>query len=127
MNQTCLVLPLLPGKATAAEAWLRELAGRRKAEYDRSARRLGVVKAVWYLGGLPPDGVIVAYLESIDAGRAVTRLAQSQDAFDLWLKRQLLETTGAAPSHLPATAVAEPLFRYDSSPSWAALEALVRG
>lgn len=44
MDHICVVFPLLPGKAEEARAFQRELDTVRKAEYDRSERKIGNTK-----------------------------------------------------------------------------------
>ena len=42
MDQVCIVIPVLPGKTEDARAFQRELDTVRKADYDRSERRVGI-------------------------------------------------------------------------------------
>lgn len=94
MDQICLVLPILPGKTEAARQFQHELDTTRKADYDRSERRIGITKEVWYLASLPSGDHLVAYMESADFNRALGLFVQSQDEFDQWFKRGLGEVTG---------------------------------
>ena len=94
MDQICLVLPILPGKTEDARAFQRELDTDRKADYDRSERRIGITKEVWYIASLPSGDLLVAYMESQDFNRALQLFSQSQDEFDLWFKRRLADVTG---------------------------------
>jgi hypothetical protein len=94
MDQICLVLPILPGKTDAARHFQRELDTDRKVDYDRSERRLGITKEVWYLASLPSGDHLAAYMESADFNRALQLFVQSQDEFDQWFKRRLAEVTG---------------------------------
>ena len=66
----------------------------RKADYNRSERRIGISKEVWYLATLPSGDHLIAYMESEDFNRALGMFVQSQDAFDLWFKQRLAEVTG---------------------------------
>lgn len=94
MDQTCLVLPILPGMTDAARRFLRELGTARTADYDRSQRRLGITKTVWYIASLPSGDHLVAYIEGDDFHRAYGAWIQSRDAFDLWFKERLRAVTG---------------------------------
>jgi hypothetical protein len=49
MDQICLVVPITPGKTQDARDFMRELEEKRKPDYDRSERRIGVTKEAWYL------------------------------------------------------------------------------
>jgi hypothetical protein len=53
MDPVCLVMPILPGKTGDARAFLKDLDGPRKAEFDKSERRIGITKELWYLATLP--------------------------------------------------------------------------
>ena len=101
MDQICLVLPILPGKTEDARAFQRELDTDRKADYDRSERRIGIPKEVWFIASLPTEDQLVAYIESPDFNRALQLFVESQDAFDQWFKRRLAEVTGVDLNNLP--------------------------
>jgi hypothetical protein len=94
MDQICFVLPILPGQSEAARQFQRELDTTRKADYDRSERRIGITKEVWYLAALPGGDHLVAYIEGADFNRAMQLFVQSQDEFDLWFKQRLAAVTG---------------------------------
>ena len=55
MDQICLVVPITAGKTDDARDFMRELEDQNKPDYDRSERRIGVTKEVWYLAH-PPAG-----------------------------------------------------------------------
>jgi hypothetical protein len=83
MDQICLVLPILPGKADSARGFQRELDGPRKSEYDASERRIGITKEVWYMAPMQSGDQFVAYMESPDFNKALSMFVQSRDEFDL--------------------------------------------
>jgi hypothetical protein len=101
MDQVCAVFPVLPGKTDAARSFMRELETQRKAEYDRSERRIGITKEVWYLAQLPGGDCLVGYMESEEFNRALGLFSQSKDEFDLWFKRRFAEATGVDFNNLP--------------------------
>ena len=74
MDPVCLVMPILPGKTADARAFLRELDGPRKAEFDRSERRIGIAKELWYLATLPAGDQLVGYMEANNFGQAGFRV-----------------------------------------------------
>lgn len=114
MNQICLVLPILPGKTSAARDFMRELEGARNAEYDQSERRIGIGKEVWYLATLPSGDHFVAYMESPDFGQALSLFSGSQDEFDLWFKRRLADSTGLDLNTAPSGPLPELLSSYSA-------------
>ena len=91
MDQICLVIPILPGKTEDARAFQRELDTTRKPDYDRSERRIGITKEVWYIAALPSGDHLAAYMESADFNRALQMFVESRDEFDEWFKRRLAE------------------------------------
>jgi hypothetical protein len=101
MDQICLVLPILPGKTEDARAFQRELDTERKSDYDRSERRIGITKEVWYIASVPSGDQLVAYMESADFNRALQQFVASDDAFDQWFKQRLAAVTGVDLNNLP--------------------------
>ncbi len=101
MDQICLVLPILKDKTEDARAFQRELDTTRKGDYDRSERRIGITKEVWYVASLPSGDQLVAYMESDDFQRALQLFVDSRDEFDEWFKRRLAEVTGVDMNNLP--------------------------
>ena len=94
MDQICLVVPVLPGKTADALDFMRELEADRKAEYQASEERIGIVKEAWYLARTPTGDQLVGYLESPDFPKALSMFSQSHDQFDQWFKQRLADATG---------------------------------
>ena len=72
MDQICLVVPITPGKAEDARDFMRELEEKRKPDYGRSERRIGITKEAWYLARTPGGDQFVAYMETPDFGQALS-------------------------------------------------------
>lgn len=114
MDHICLVLPIVSGKTGDARAFMKELEGPRKGEFDISERRIGITKELWYLATVPSGDQLVGYMESADFGRAVGLFSASQDPFDLWFKRRLAEVSGVDLNNIPpGFAPPELLSHYD--------------
>ncbi len=94
MDQICLVVPVLPGRAADARDFMQQLEDARKVGYQHSERRIGIVKEVWYLARTPAGDQLVAYMESPDFPTALSMFSQSHDEFDLWFKQRLADATG---------------------------------
>jgi hypothetical protein len=94
MEQICLVIPIIAGKTDDARDFMRELEDKRKVDYDRSERRIGITKEVWYIARTPAGNQFVGYMETADFGRALSLFSASRDEFDLWFKRRLADSTG---------------------------------
>ncbi len=114
MDQICLVVPIMPGKTDDARDFMRELEEKRKPDYDRSERRIGISKEVWYLAGTPGGDQFVAYMESSDFGRALSLFSGSHDEFDLWFKRRLADSTGLDLNTPPSGPLPELLSSYSA-------------
>src|SRR5258708_23208026 len=94
MDPVCLVMPILPGKTADARAFLRELDGPRKAEFDRSERRIGIAKELWYLATLPAGDQLVGYMEANNIGDAVSQFSAAQAPLHLWFTTRMADVTG---------------------------------
>jgi hypothetical protein len=115
MDQVTLIIPILPGKTDDGRAFMRELEESRKADYDRSERRIGITKEVWFLSQLPNGGdAFVVYLESGDFESAMGQFIESQDEFDLWFKRRLADATGLDLNNPPELTFPEVLSSYSA-------------
>jgi hypothetical protein len=102
MDHVCLVFPVLAGHTDDALAFMRDLDGPRKAEFDASERRIDISKELWYLAKLPTGDQLVGYAECGDFGKAVGLFSASQDPFDLWFKRRMADVTGVDLNNIPA-------------------------
>ncbi len=101
MDHICVVFPILPDKTEEARAFQRELDTDRKADYDRSERRIGITKEHWFLASVPSGDQLVVYIESPDFARAIGAFGASRDEFDVWFKRRLAEVSGVDLGNLP--------------------------
>jgi hypothetical protein len=102
MDHVCLTFPVLPNKTADARAFMQQLDGPRKMEFDRSERRIGIIKELWFLAQLPSGDHLVGYMESADFNAAVGRFSASRDAFDMWFKERMQAVTGVDLNNIPA-------------------------
>jgi len=112
MDQICLVVPVLPGKTADARDFMQQLEGDRKASYQHSEQRIGIVKELWYLASTPAGDQLVAYMESPDFPKALSMFSQSHDEFDAWFKRRLAAATGVDLNTPPSGPLPELLSSY---------------
>ena len=112
MDQVCLVIPIKPGKTDDARAFMRELETHRKADYDRSERRIGIDKEVWYVAQAPGGDEFVAYIEAASFPEALGLFSASHDEFDMWFKQRLDDSTGLDLNHPPEMTLPELLSAY---------------
>lgn len=94
MQEHCVVLSLLPGRGESARDFMRQLAAGRRAEQERSERRVGIGGARWYLGQVAEGELLIGMIASGDLARALGLLSVSMDPHDLWFKRHLAAITG---------------------------------
>lgn len=94
MKQRLFAVPILPGKSEQARAFLRALAGERKAEFAACEQRLGVTREVWAIQPGPQGEMYLCYFAAADVEQVGAALAASQEAFDAWFKAQMAETAG---------------------------------
>ncbi len=102
MDHICLAVPVLPDKTHHARTFLNQLDGERRDEFDRSERRIGITKEVWYLAKLPSGDHLIGYMESADFNAALQAFVGSRDSFDLWFKAEMLAVTGLDLNNPPA-------------------------
>jgi hypothetical protein len=114
MDQICLVIPILDGRSDDARDFMRELEESRREEYDRSERRIGVDKEVWYLAASPGGDLLVGYIESDEFAKALGLFSKSQDEFDLWFKKRLADATGVDLNDPPEMSLPQLLSSYDA-------------
>jgi hypothetical protein len=116
MDHICMALPLRSGKTPDARTFLAQLDTTRRAEFDRSERRLGISRELWYLASLPSGDHLIAYIESRDFASALQSFVGSREGFDLWFKEQMLAVTGVDLNNPPAgLAPAELLSHYEAT------------
>ena len=126
VQEHCLVISLLPGRGESARDFMRQLAAERRAEQERSERRVGIRDARWFLAQEAPGEILIGLLVSHDLRRSLRLLAVSMDPHDLWFKRQFAEVSGLDLNEAPNLAVAEQLVGWRQGPPGEAREA-VRG
>jgi hypothetical protein len=114
MEQVCFALPVITGKTADARTFLSALDGPRKAEFDRSERRIGIVKESWFLQRLEHGDILIGYMESPNFAGSLQQFAQSRDDFDLWFKSQMREVTGVDLNNPPSGPLSEQLSRYEA-------------
>jgi hypothetical protein len=95
MQSTAISAPLVPGKTEVArEAMYSCMHGERKAAFEASRKRLGVVREAVWIQPTPVGDVAVFYLEADDLQAASRGLATSTDPFDTWFRELTREIHG---------------------------------
>jgi hypothetical protein len=94
MEYALFSVPIQAGKVDGARRFLAELEQKRKSEYAASEQRIGITKEVWAIQQGPDGDRYVVFFQSNDIPGSINQFIGSQDAFDLWFKSQVKETTG---------------------------------
>jgi hypothetical protein len=114
MQYALFALPIKSGKSEAARAFLQELEGERKTDYAASQQRLRITKEVWAIQQSPMGDLFVVFFQSADIPDAIAQFVASRDAFDLWFKQHVNDTTGVDLNVPPAGALSEILSVYEA-------------
>ncbi len=115
MDRVCLAAPVQEGKADAARAFMHDLDGSRRDDYDRSEQRIGITKEVWFLAPTPGGELLVGYIESGDFESAFGQFVASRDEFDLWFKERFADATGLDLNDPPQMELPELLSAYEGA------------
>jgi hypothetical protein len=86
--------PILPGKTEQARRFAEEVMGSRRADFDKSQARFGATKETWALQSTPDGDFMLVWFEAADVEKGFATLAESTEAFDVWFRGQVQETTG---------------------------------
>jgi len=108
-DMSAMAIPLLPDKVDAWRAWIAELNGPRKSEFEASnARHQLTSHHAWLQNN--PDGsqLVIAVHEGPGGDNYMNAMGQSNDPFDQWFMRTVAEAHGmdaSAPPPPPAEQV----------------------
>ncbi len=113
MENALFALPIQSGKTDTARAFLQQLEGERKSQYAVSERKLGITKEVWAIQESPMGALFVVFFHAPDIGGALRQFVGSQDEFDQWFKKQVMDTTGVDLNVPPPGPLSEILSVYE--------------
>ena len=88
MASLAFVFPLRAGKTEEWRAWIMEILGPRRSEYEAFRRRLGLTTQRWYLQHTPQGDQAIIYLEGDDLQRTFQHLRTAQDPFTVWVRQR---------------------------------------
>ncbi len=90
-----IAAPIIPGKLGAWEAWIAEINGSRRADFEASNARHGLTSHRAWLQENPDGGhVVVAVHDGPGADHYMASLSGSSDPFDQWFVAGLAEVHG---------------------------------
>jgi len=94
MADTTFALPIAPEKVAAVRAFVAELLGPRRAEFEASWREKGITRERSWLQEAPAGALVLVFMEADDLGRAFREIATSECPFDRWYRQQVREIYG---------------------------------
>ncbi|HYH32437.1 MAG TPA: hypothetical protein VD903_18860 [Pseudonocardia sp.] len=106
MPMIAMALPIPPEKYPVWRETVLSFAGARRAEYDASRRRMGVVRQGVWVQQTPQGPVEILVIDAADPATLFERLATSQEPFDVEFRAFVLDVYGLdlaepLPSPLP--------------------------
>jgi hypothetical protein len=130
MESLAFAFPLRAGKTEEWRAWVREIVGPRRREYEAFSRKLGLKTQRAYLQHTPQGDQAIIYMEGNDLRRTFHELQMSQDPFAVRLRQRTqdlfgVDLTQTVPGALSQFVFAGPSAGEDEA-SYQALEGMER-
>jgi len=94
MASLAFAFPLRAGKTEEWRAWVREILGSRRSEYEAFSRQLGLKTQRAYLQHTPQGDQAIIYLEGEDLQRTFQHLRTAQDPFTILVRQQTMDLFG---------------------------------
>jgi hypothetical protein len=92
-----VAFPILPGKTPEWRAWMAELNGSRRAEFEASRRNAGVHERT-FLQTTPMGDLVIVTVEGEHPEQAFGQLMNTKDEFTTWFIERAKEIHGLDPS-----------------------------
>jgi hypothetical protein len=108
MGTVAFAAPLLPGKTDAWRQWMAELSGPRSADLADFSTRHGLTRHAAWLQRTPHGDLVAVVHEGPGADDLLSRVAASDNEFDVWFRSKVEEVHGldmANPPPLPEPAI----------------------
>jgi hypothetical protein len=115
MPMMAVVFPIVPGKTDEWRAWIAEVNGPRREEFEESRRRVGAHERT-YLQSSPMGDLVIITVEGDDPGRSFGQIMSTDDEFTKWFIAKASEFHGFDVSQLPAGDPSELVIDSDRSP-----------
>ena len=130
MASLAFAFPLQAGKTEEWRAWVGEILGPRRSEYEAFSRQLGLKTQRAYLQHTPQGDQAIIYLEGDDLERTFHELQTAQDPFTVLVRQRVqdlfgVDLTQTNPGALSQFVFAGPSAEEDEA-SYNALEGMER-
>jgi hypothetical protein len=106
MSLLAIAFPMLPGQMDRFQAFVRELAGPRNAEFATSRRRRGVHERSFHQQ-TPNGDIVLVTLEGRDPTAALKGFGEDDDAFARWFRGEVMAIHGVDLTAPPRTTLPE--------------------
>lgn len=130
MASLAFALPLKAGKTEEWRAWVGEILGPRRSEYEAFSRRVGLKTQRAYLQRTPHGDQAIIYLEGDDLERTFQHLRTVQDPFAVLLRQRTQDLFGVDLTQTELGALSQFVFAGPSAQedeaSYQALEGMER-
>lgn len=100
MSLIAFVAPILPGKREQWEAFVAEISGPRRADFNASRQRVSLHERT-FLQETPMGDFVIVTLEGDNPAEAFGAIANANDAFTQWFVQQVQEIHGFDLRHPP--------------------------
>jgi len=118
MTLIAVAFPILPGKTHEWRAWMDEVNGSRREEFDASRRNAGVHERT-FLQSTPMGDVVIVTLEGDDPGRAFGRMLGANDEFAKWFAAKAKDVHGVDLTQQQTVSIPELIVDTDRVPATA--------
>jgi hypothetical protein len=116
MPMMAVAFPILPGKTPEWRAWMDEINGPRRAEFDASRRAAGVHERT-FLQETPMGDLVLVTLEGEDPGPAFGKMMSADDEFTKWFTARAYEIHGVDVTVRPTKPPSELVVDTDRAPA----------
>ena len=89
MESLAFSFPLKAGKTEEWRAWVREIVGPRRSEYEAFSRKVGLKTQRAYLQHTPQRDQAIIYMEGNDLRRTLHEVQIAQDPFAVLLRQRI--------------------------------------
>jgi hypothetical protein len=114
MPMMAVAFPILPGKTAEWRAFMEEVNGPRRAEFDASRAAAGVRERT-FLQQTPMGDLVLVTLEGDDPGRAFGKMMSADDPFTKWFTERAQAIHGVDLTLRPTGAPSELVIDTDRS------------
>jgi hypothetical protein len=106
MPLMAVAFPILPGKTPEWRAWMEELNGPRRAEFEASRRGAGVRERT-FLQSTPMGDLVIVTIEGDDPGASFGKVMGAKDEFTTWFNGRAKEIHGFDPAAIASGSPSE--------------------